>query len=460
MAVHQAHAQLEASLWGLRNPSIAAEHMATAQIAVSRDATTSEYASAIEETPQDRSVSLASYNPAHHFSEDLRSSTPQQDARSKAIAPNSTEGECSEVPPISSILYSPQPHLLHLQASYTAKRGARHKSQSNTKTQPSTTVEVSEVSEVSGERKTDLPIKSRHQDSPVFPPESSTSPRRTSVVPSAGNVLTASTAQLQSWESAASSSSNTLVGVPSTIRESFHGHIRTVSGSSTAQKSRRSSSVSREADGLVKSEDAQRHSDPLDEAGEVSASSPVSVRRSPPPPVRYTPWVPRDRPRSGSTIRFQQGVSDSRQSHLRRFSTPQLSPLMPLVFQPDLPLDVIEYTGRRARTLHTLYPVLYFAHIPLTLFLDFNILYALVQIALHPTAEGQAVIGGSIQGSPRVGPWWIAIGFYALSSFIWLFVIVLIHDLYYRHFKVWKNRKLRSSDAIVRPKLNLETRLR
>lgn len=114
---------------------------------------------------------------------------------------------------------------------------------------------------------------------------------------------------------------------------------------------------------------------------------------------------------------------------------------MPLVFQPDLPLAMLRYTSRTAWILYTLYPLLYFAHVPLTLFLDVNVLYALVQIALHPTNETSTRDGDNIQGTPRSSPWWIAVGLYALSTFFWFFVVFSIHDLYYRHFKVWNNRE-------------------
>jgi len=324
--------------------------------------------------------------------------------------------------------------------SVSQKRATQRKPGATYKSEPNAT---STTDPISKERQFERSIDPDHQESPALPSESSTAPRRTSFIRSGGTMPTANTAQLQLWESAASSSSNTLVGVPSNIRESVRGHIRTVSGSSSAQKSRRSrsSSVSCEVDGATESQDVQRQSTLQNGVAEASLNDPAPYQRKSAPPLRYTPWASRSRPRSASTIRFQSGVSESRQSRSRRYSTPQLSPLMPLVFQPDLPLDVVAYIGRTARILHNLHPVFYFAHIPVTLFLDFTILYALVQIALHPTTEGQAVNGGSIQGSPRINPWWIGVGIYALSTIIWFFVVFLIHDLYYCHFKVWKNRR-------------------
>jgi hypothetical protein len=121
----------------------------------------------------------------------------------------------------------------------------------------------------------------------------------------------------------------------------------------------------------------------------------------------------------------------------------QLSPALPLLFQPDLPLNMLIYNSRFALLMYTIYPVLYFAQIPVSLFVDFNVLYALIQIALHPTPDGlSATLNGVIQAQPRVNPWWIAVGFYALSTFVGLVAVFGIHDLYYSYYKRWKNRKL------------------
>lgn len=253
----------------------------------------------------------------------------------------------------------------------------------------------------------------------------------------------ASTARRQLWESAASSSSNTLVGVPSNSLGPLRLHRRSTSAGTTVEDSRRSSSVECEDDAQLSAREAGMANEDGEQAAKPTPAVPVA--RQSLVPMRQRPWAGQDRPRSGSTIRFQPGLppattTPSRQSHIRQSSSPQLSPLMPLVFQLDLPIGMLSYTNRVARILHTFFPVLYFAQIPLTLFFDFNIIYAFVQIAIHPTVEGQSG-GASIQGVPRVNPWWIAVGFYALCTFTWFVVVFLVHDSYYNHYKVWKNRK-------------------
>jgi hypothetical protein len=272
--------------------------------------------------------------------------------------------------------------------------------------------------------------------------ESPTTSRRSTFVRAAGNMPTSSPVQLQLWESVPSSSSNTLVGSPGHIREYLRGHTKTPSGSSVAQESRRSSSISREGICHDEREGIQRHLSPTTGTGQPQLDKSAPRSGSFLPPVRYASWAEQDRPRSGSIIDFQLKLPGSRQGHNRHSSIPQLSPIMPLVFQPDLPLAMLGYTSRTVRILYALYPLLYFAHVPLALFLDVNVLYALVQIALHPAAVTYTGDGGNIQGKPRLHPWWIAIGLYAFSTFIWFFVVLLLHDLYYRNFKVWKDRKL------------------
>lgn len=280
-----------------------------------------------------------------------------------------------------------------------------------------------------------------------------TQPRGATFIKTAGDMPSSSNAKAQLWESGASSGSSTLVGTYG--RDQVVGHIRTISGSSSARKSRLSSSNSHEAvEPISRAIPEVRGSAPTRDSFSQSGAVDSPRDDTPSLTVRQTPRSAEERHRSFPTTRLQPRPQTHRQSHASQSSIPPLSPLMPLIFQPDLPLAMVAYASRLARILHAIYPILYFGHVPITLFLDFNILYALIQIAAHPEYGGQGDEFGYIQASPRVNPWWIAVGFYALSTMTWFVVVLILHDLYYFHFKVWNNRKYLSGN-ILRPSLAL-----
>lgn len=144
------------------------------------------------------------------------------------------------------------------------------------------------------------------------------------------------------------------------------------------------------------------------------------------PPQNIT--LPR-RPTSGSARALSNRLSGS---------SPLYSPIFPLVFQLALDLSLLRYHSLLARFHHLIYPLLYFAHIPVTLFLDYNVIYALTRIAVHPyAADARDSSAGYIAGQPRANLWWIALGFHALSTLVWLIGVVLIHDVYYSYIRRW-----------------------
>jgi hypothetical protein len=116
--------------------------------------------------------------------------------------------------------------------------------------------------------------------------------------------------------------------------------------------------------------------------------------------------------------------------------TMELQPLMPLVFQPSLNIVMLQYNSIWARIHHFLYAFIYFAHIPITLFFDYTVLYALVQIALHPHPS-TSTSSGADSITVRANPWWILVGFYALCTLVWLGVI-LIYEVYYCYIRQWE----------------------
>ncbi|SPO20422.1 uncharacterized protein UTRI_00819_B [Ustilago trichophora] len=78
----------------------------------------------------------------------------------------------------------------------------------------------------------------------------------------------------------------------------------------------------------------------------------------------------------------------------------------------------LRLSSRVARIHHTILPLLTYAHIPATLFLDYNVIFALVQIALHPD---------STQTGWRTA-WWIALGIYGGCVLVWLIGVVVIYE--------------------------------
>ena len=78
-------------------------------------------------------------------------------------------------------------------------------------------------------------------------------------------------------------------------------------------------------------------------------------------------------------------------------------------------------------------------HIPITLFLDYNHLYIISQLALSPALPTlltpRALQVTKVDVSTA---WWIAIAIYALSSIIWLVGIVVVRVFYRGYLKIWR----------------------
>jgi len=122
------------------------------------------------------------------------------------------------------------------------------------------------------------------------------------------------------------------------------------------------------------------------------------------PPVSQAPGSGRP---SLSTLLAQRTRSLARfhlssLAHLRpRFPPNPSKALRPIRFQ----------TSFLAKAHHLFLPFISFAHVPATLFLDFNALYAVAQLAVH--GDGNEV------------GWYIALGVYAASDLGWLLGIVV-----------------------------------
>lgn len=83
--------------------------------------------------------------------------------------------------------------------------------------------------------------------------------------------------------------------------------------------------------------------------------------------------------------------------------------------------------SRMARLHHTILPLHTYAHIPVTLFLDYHVIFALAQIAVHPD---------NLQAGSRTA-WWIALGIYCGCVFIWLVGVVVIYETLWSFRRRW-----------------------
>lgn len=87
----------------------------------------------------------------------------------------------------------------------------------------------------------------------------------------------------------------------------------------------------------------------------------------------------------------------------------------------------LRLSSRLARMHHTILPLLTYAHIPATLFLDYNVLFALTQIVLHPD---------NTQTGIRTA-WWIALGIYAGCVLFWLVGVVILYEGFWSFRRRW-----------------------
>ncbi|CEH15760.1 hypothetical protein CBOM_04979 [Ceraceosorus bombacis] len=98
--------------------------------------------------------------------------------------------------------------------------------------------------------------------------------------------------------------------------------------------------------------------------------------------------------------------------------------------QPRLPADIKALRPLRLRSTlaqvhHRLALLVSYAHVPATIFLDYNAIYTLVQLAIFPSTPGTAVA------------WWVAAGVYAAFTIFWLAGIVVIWEGLVAYRRVW-----------------------
>ncbi|ORY47191.1 hypothetical protein BCR35DRAFT_356218 [Leucosporidium creatinivorum] len=104
--------------------------------------------------------------------------------------------------------------------------------------------------------------------------------------------------------------------------------------------------------------------------------------------------------------------------------------------------EMLEYRNWFPKFVHMFYPLFVLAHYPATLFLDYNVIYTLVQIALSPSLPSTSIrlATRGIVDIPTLRTstaWWVAVGIYSACTFLWVIVIALWVDLYLAFIKPW-----------------------
>ncbi|PWN49332.1 hypothetical protein IE53DRAFT_363237 [Violaceomyces palustris] len=95
--------------------------------------------------------------------------------------------------------------------------------------------------------------------------------------------------------------------------------------------------------------------------------------------------------------------------------------------KPFKELDDMRYRNMLARVHHTFLLLLSYGYVPATIFLDYNAIYVLVQLALHPDADQTGVRAS----------WWVATGVYSASHLVWLIGIVAIQEALWSFARRW-----------------------
>ncbi|KAJ7803990.1 hypothetical protein B0H14DRAFT_2384139, partial [Mycena olivaceomarginata] len=96
-----------------------------------------------------------------------------------------------------------------------------------------------------------------------------------------------------------------------------------------------------------------------------------------------------------------------------------------------LRLELLRSPSPWMRLYFYLWPLLVFAHIPLQTFFDFNAVFVLIQIALHPSSNN----------NPH--NWALAAAAYTACWALWLFAVVLVYEGVYCFARRWRAKRPR-----------------
>ncbi|GAA5979614.1 hypothetical protein JCM11641_007887 [Rhodosporidiobolus odoratus] len=113
-------------------------------------------------------------------------------------------------------------------------------------------------------------------------------------------------------------------------------------------------------------------------------------------------------------------------------------------FRPErLNFSMVDYEGWFPRLSHLLYPFFIFAHIPVSLFLDYNLIYTLCQLALYPALPSTSlrnIATRSLVTTPDIQAstgWWVAVGVYSACTVVWFFGVTLWKEIGREYYARW-----------------------
>ncbi|PVF99342.1 hypothetical protein CPB86DRAFT_292115 [Serendipita vermifera] len=116
--------------------------------------------------------------------------------------------------------------------------------------------------------------------------------------------------------------------------------------------------------------------------------------------------------------------------------TPQSVVPAPRFNARNLNLSLLRSPSKFIRMRYLLQPVTYFAHVPIQLFFDFNVVYILVQITRYPTPLAPGV--------PNTSPypaWLFALIAYLFATLLWLIGVVLIYEIAWCFWRRWRVKR-------------------
>ncbi|KAG8752144.1 hypothetical protein FRC14_007299, partial [Serendipita sp. 396] len=116
--------------------------------------------------------------------------------------------------------------------------------------------------------------------------------------------------------------------------------------------------------------------------------------------------------------------------------TPPMPIPIPRFRARNLNLALLRSPSKVIRLRYLLQPVTYFTHVPAQLFLDFNVVYILVQITQFPTPLAPGV--------PNTTPspsWLFALIAYLLATVLWLIGVVVVYEIAWCFWRRWRVKR-------------------
>ncbi|KAK4701407.1 hypothetical protein P7C70_g4828, partial [Phenoliferia sp. Uapishka_3] len=115
-------------------------------------------------------------------------------------------------------------------------------------------------------------------------------------------------------------------------------------------------------------------------------------------------------------------------------------------------LAMIDYAGWFPRLCHLIFPLLVLAQYPATLFLDYNVIYTLIQLAISPTLPSKpppinlSTFIPSFQSYDAIPVptvrsttvFWVAVGVYGLCTLLWVAVVCLWLEFWRGYLSLWE----------------------